>query len=140
MLEKIGAFVGRVPWWGWVAIALTVLLLWSWASGGVGSLYRQVLDQLREDQSQVVTTLEQNLKTYEAEIGKLNDELAKVKSLQSVARAETERLKGVVREKDGEILALKKERETIVVSRDPNSLVNELHRMGYSTARYRSGR
>jgi hypothetical protein len=52
-------------------------------------------------------------------------------------RAENERLKIIIGEKNAQILALERERAAIAVPHDPDKLVGELHRMGYRTARVR---
>ena len=130
----------KVPWWGWVGLALAIFFFANWVSGSVysGKLWNMVADQIRVDQSRIIEVKEENEKIYEAEILRLQKEVDVIKTQKLAAQVETERLKGLVREKDGEILALKKEREAIVVSTDPRELVGELHRMGFGSARIRS--
>lgn len=127
------SIIKRVPWWAWVAIAVAIFFIVNQVSGNVYSrkLWNMVADQIREDQSRVVETLQENQKMYETEINRLQVELQTVKQQQAVARAETEKLRGLVREKDGQILALKRERELIVVPTDPNALLDEFRKRGY---------
>ena len=119
---------------------MAILFFANWVSGSIysGKVWNMVADQIRVDQSRIIEVKEENEKMYEAEILRLQEDLDKLKAQKLAAQAETERLKGLVREKDGEILALKKEREAIVVAADPRDLVGELHRMGFGSARIRS--
>jgi hypothetical protein len=128
-------FLKRFPWYVWVILGLVLLLVVEGFTGTLGSrkLYNMVLDQLRTDQSRVVTTLEENMATYEQEIQTLQKQLETVKAKQAVVQAETVRLKGIINEKDKEILKLWKEREIMVVSSDPDILVNDLVKMGFSS-------
>jgi len=130
----------KVPWWGWVGLAVGILFFANWVNGSVysGKLWNMVAEQIRTDQTRIIEVKEENEKMYEEEILRLQIDLDAIKAQKLAAQAETERLKGLVREKDGEILALKKEREAIVVPVDPRELVGELHRMGYRSGRIRS--
>ncbi len=123
----------KIPWWEWAAAAVALLYAVNVATGSVYTrkLWNMAADQIREDQGSVVRTLEENQKMYEQEITRLQAELQTVKQQQASARAETERLRGLVRDKDNEIVALKKERELIVVPADPDALVGEFRRLGY---------
>ena len=133
------ALLRKVPWWGWAGLAVAILFFANWVSGSVysGKLWNMVADQIRTDQSRIVETLEQTVTEREKELAALQDELSEIQRQEQAAEAETGRLKGLIREKDGEILALKKEREAIIVSTDPRELVDELHRMGYRSGRIR---
>jgi len=138
-LNTFLTFIKKIPLWFWIALAIFIFIAWQSLSGWSTSskLYKMLLDSLRDDKTQVVKTLEENQKVYESEIKRLNEEAKSLKQKQEIARAETEKLKGLVREKDAEIIALQKERQSIVVSSDPDKLVDELHRMGYSSAHKR---
>ena len=136
-MNSLLSFIKKMPLWLWVIVALAILLLVNQISASIGnrSMFNLVLDQIRTDQSGVVQTLEQNMKGYEAEIQRLTGEIDIVRQGQSIVRAENERLRGVVSEKDAEIIALRRERETIIVSTDPDVLVNDLRGLGFRSAR-----
>jgi len=123
----------KIPWWGWVGAAIAVLFLWQSVSGWAATrkLYNMALDNLRHDQSRVIEVLEENEEIYEAEINRLTGELQKVKAAQSVAAEESGRLRRLVREKDAEIDALKKEYANIVIPTDPNALADDFRKRGY---------
>ena len=137
MFNKAWEIAKGLPWWAWAAGAVVILIVINQVSGSIYSrkLWNVVADQIRDDQSRVVRTLEENQRMYEAEITRLLSEAEGIRKEQESARAETERLKGVIREKDGEILALRAERDSIVVPSDPGAVVDELRRLGYGTAR-----
>jgi len=119
----------KIPLWGYVAGIVAILILWQSLSGWAYSkkLYNMALDNLRTDQSRIVKTLEENQTMYENEIQKLQSELERIKSQQAVVKAENERLKGKVSE-------LQAQRENIIVSSDPDILVNDLHKLGIKSA------
>lgn len=139
-MNSLLSFMKKMPLWLWVIVALAILLLVNQISASIGnrSMFNLVLDQIRTDQTQVVQTLEQNMKGYEAEIQRLTGEIDIVRKGQSIVRAENERLRGVVSEREAEIVALRRERENIIVSTDPDALVNDLHGLGFGTARKRT--
>jgi len=121
-------------WWIWVALVVFIVIVWqqmsSWAMSR--KLYNMALDNLRTDQSRVVETLEENQKMYEAEIIRLSSEVENIRKQRTVAQAESERLRGLVNEKNNEIIALKRERDAIIIPTDPNILTDEFRKRGYS--------
>lgn len=119
----------KIPWWGWFALAIAILFFWQSLSGWAASrkLYDMALDNLRIDQSKIVETLEEIITERERELANIYEELERVKQQQVQARAETERLKGKIRE-------LQAQRENILVPGDPDRLVDELRRFGIGSA------
>jgi regulator of replication initiation timing len=142
MIQKILGFLKKIPLWGWIVGIVAILFIVNMASGSVYSkkLWNMLADQIREDQSRVVSNLEDTLAQREKEIGKIYTEIDKIKKEKVSLQAETSKLKGLLNEKDAEILKLKKERESIVVPGDIDSLVDTLHKMGYGSAHKRSVR
>ncbi len=125
--------IRKIPWWAWIAAFVFILFLWQQLSGWAMSrkLYNMALDNLRTDQSRIVKTFEENQKMYEEEINRLNSQLDIIQKQKAIAQMESERLRGLVHEKDVQILALQKEREIIVVPADPNILADEFRKRGY---------
>jgi hypothetical protein len=126
------AILKKIPWWGWVALAIATLFLWQSLSGWAATrkLYNMALDNLRVDQSRVVEVLEGALADREKELANLYGELERLKVQQTQAKAETERLRGKIRE-------LQAQRENIIVPGDPDRLVDELRKRGISSAHRR---
>ncbi len=124
--------IKKIPWWGWIAEIVIVLILWQSLSGWAYSrkLYNMALDNLRTDQSRVIKTLEDNMQAYEKEILTLQQQVEINKKQQTAIRAENEKLKGLIYEKDEQIVALRKERNNWVVPGDPNVLMDELRKRG----------
>ncbi len=109
-------------------IIILIVLFWIGSVTGMNKkLYDMALDNLRIDQSRIVQTLEENQTMYEKEIQKLQTELERIKSQQTIVKAENEKLKGKISE-------LQAQREGIVVSSDPDTLVNDLHKLGIKSA------
>lgn len=126
------SLIKKIPWWFWAGIFIFILLVWQGLSGWAMSrkLYNMALDNLRHDRSRVIEVLEENMATYEKEIFRITTELEANKKQQAVARAENERLKGLINEKDSQIWALWKERENWIPPADPDALMDELRKRG----------
>jgi hypothetical protein len=121
-------------------VILGILVVVEMATGAMGSrkLYNMALDQLREDKTAVVERLEQDKKEKAQVITELQNQVKDVQRKRVAAEAESQRLVGLVNEKNKEIITLRKEREAIVVSGDPDALVLELHKLGYGSAHKRN--
>jgi len=121
-----------------VIIGAAIIAVAAWSMSRQNSeLWTLQFNQIHEDQSNVIRVREENEKMYEDEIGRLNDELSVNKKQQATVYAENERLKGLIREKNDEILGLRKEREAVIIPSDPSALVIELRRLGYGTEHIR---
>jgi len=129
----------KIPWWGWIAIVIAIFFLVNYISAKAmnRSLFNLALDQLREDKTAIVDRLKEDVEKGKEEKTQLKNQIATVQKQRDTAQAESQKLKGLVNEKNAEIAKLKKEREAIVVSGDPDSLINDLHKMGYKSARKR---
>lgn len=110
-------------------IIVLIILVWIGSITGMNSkLYKMALDNLRHDQTKVVETLEQQEAAYEQELLRLQSELERIKSQQAVIKAENDKLKGKVSE-------LQNQRQNVIVSSDPDTLVRNLHDLGIGSAR-----
>jgi peptidoglycan hydrolase CwlO-like protein len=133
-------FLKKIPLWGWIVIVIAILFLVNYASSRAlnRSLFNMALDQLREDKTAVVEKLEQDKKEKAQAITELQNQVKDVQRKRVAAEAESQRLTRLVDEKNKEIVTLRKEREAIVVSGDPDALVLELHKLGYGSAHKRN--
>jgi TolA-binding protein len=112
-----------------IGIAAIVILVWIGSVTGTNrKLFNMALNQIRTDQSKVVKVLEDQVTSYEQEIANLEAQLQATKKQQMAVRQENERLKG-------RVLEIQTKRETVVVSGDPDRIVIELRRLGFSSAK-----
>src|SRR4030042_924891 len=121
-------------YWKWVLAAMVLCLFsWQYLSGWAQAkkYYNIALDQLRDDKTEVVRTLEETVTAREKELAEIEQKLAENAKQQAAIRVENQQLRGLLREKNDEILALKKERELIVVPTNPDALVDEFRKRGY---------
>ena len=131
-MKSILELIKKLPWWMWLAAAVAIFILWQsisgWAAGR--KLYNMALDNLRHDQSRVVEVLEENNEMYLKELDRVTHELEQLKQQQAAVRAENQRLAGRIYE-------LERERETLVISSDPDSIVSGLRKLGIGSAHRR---
>jgi len=123
----------KIPLWGWIAIAIAILFLVNYASSRVlnRSLFNMALDQLREDKTAIVDRLQEDVQKGKEEKAQLQTKIEAVQRKAAAAEAESLRLKGLVNEKNAEILRLKKERDAIIIPVDINALADEFRKRGY---------
>jgi len=117
-------------YWKLILIGITTLLILIWIGSATGTsikLWNMLVDQIRTDQSKVVKILEQTVTERELEIADLERQVEANRQQQFQVRAENDRLKGSIRE-------LQIKREAVVVSGDPDRIVDELHRLGFQSA------
>ena len=123
----------KIPWWGWIAIAIAILFLVNYISARAlnRSLFNMALDQLREDKTTIVENLKKEQEKDRQAIAELESEVRDVEQKRIAAEAESLRLARLVNEKNDEIIRLKKERDAIVIPTDPNALADEFRKRGY---------
>jgi len=133
ILTSIFNLLKKIPWWGWVAIVIFIVIMWQSATGAAlaRKLYKSILDDLRADQTRIVETLEETVTQREQEIAELQKQVADIQKKRAIAETESARLRGLVRDKDLEIAKLKKERDALIIPDDLNALADEFRRRGY---------
>lgn len=124
--------IKKLPLWMWLVLIVLTLFLVNQASSYFSqrSLFNQLLDNLREDQSRVIEIKEENDKKYEAEIVRLQEENALIKKELVSVRIEKERLRGKINE-------LQTSREGIIIPSDPDGLVDDFRKMGFGSTERR---
>ncbi len=131
------ALIRKIPWWSWAVVLIVIVLIWQNLTGWAAArqIYKQALDNLRQDQSRVVEALQENQKMYEAEIANLQAEKERLqKEKATVQRQAIESAIEVSRLK-GRIGELQTQLQNIIVSDDPDRILDDLRRMGISSIR-----
>lgn len=123
-------FISRIPWWGWAGIILAIVIGWQMATGAAltRSLYNQVLDGLRADQSKVVKNLEANEKMYEDRIKQLDAQIAQIQKDKVALAQDAAKSKAEIARLTGVIDDLQNQIDNLIVSTDPDSIIRELQR------------
>ncbi len=130
MISRIREFVGRVPWWGWMAGVVLVLFVVNLASGAIYSkkLWNMVRSEIVADEKRIIEEREKF-------IGQLL--LEKQGYLNQIEGLKKE--KGYVqKERDGyaaDLRRIRNQRETIIVPTDPSLIMDEFHKRGYKSLR-----
>lgn len=124
-------------WWVWVVVIVFIIVVWQQMSSWVMSrkLYNMALDNLRQDQSKVIKVLEENMKGYETEIGKLNQEIESVQKEKALEKAKAEQSAIEVARLKGKINELQTQLQNIVVSDNPDRIIDDLNKLGYGPIR-----
>ena len=131
--------IKKIPWWGWVGAIVAILLLWQSLSGWAYSrkLYGMALDNLRKDESRVIRDKDEWIKVCESaildlkkEVDKIEREKARVQLEANQSAVEVARLKGRINE-------LQEMLKRIVISNDPDVVINDLKRYGLRSIRRR---
>jgi peptidoglycan hydrolase CwlO-like protein len=130
----------KIPFWGWVAIAISILFLVNYASSRAlnRSLFNMALDQLRKDQSQIVREKDEWIKTCEKQILDLRDDIEKVQKEKAIERARAAESAAEVVRLKGRINALQVQIDNIVVSHDPDAVLDSLRKQGIRSIKRRN--
>jgi cell division protein FtsB len=126
-------------WWFWVGIIIFGLFLWQYFSGWAMSskLYKIALDNLREDQTRIVKTLEGELSQRETEIAGLEKEKKQLqKNVVLLQKRDGESVKEITR-LEGVVYDLRVKLKNVVVSTDPDILIGDLQKRFPSVKRKR---
>jgi len=130
-------FLKKLPWWIWIAAIIGVIILWQGLSGWSTSqkLYNMMLGDIKKDESQTIKDKEAWIKTCEDEILKIQKEKEGLQRERLIAQeAAAYSAKEVFRLK-GENHALRIELKNIVVSDDPDRIIDDLQRRGIKVRR-----
>ena len=87
-MSAILVYLKRLPWWFWVAVFIAALLTWQSLSGWALSskYFKMLINEIRQDQSQIIKERETQITKFEADIKKLEKEkLMLLKSMQEEA-------------------------------------------------------
>lgn len=136
------AFLKKIPLWLWIALVVVIIFAWQAATGAAYSkkLFNMVADQIRTDQSKVVSTLEENMKGYEKEISDLQAEKAKLQQDKLAVQVQAAQSAAQVAQLRGKINDLQNQLDKITVSADPNALILDLQRRGLGSIHIRGSR
>ena len=110
------------------AAALIIIAVMARADQAAKKYLAILINQIRVDQSNVVKTLEETVTKSEREIADLEQQIEINRIQQIQVRAENERLKR-------RALELQTQREAVVISGDPDRIIDELRRLGFRSAR-----
>ena len=126
-------FLRKIPFWGWVGMAIAALFLWQSLSGFAYSrkLFDVALDHLRTDQSRVVETLEDEMGKRESELADLYKRIDIIQRQAIAAKTESEGLRRLVHEKDSQIESFRRERETVSVPIYIDDVADAFRARGY---------
>jgi len=129
-MNTLLSFLKKIPWWGYVAALVFVILVWQQMSGWAMSrkFYGMVLDQLRVDQSNIIQAKDEWIKTCEDEIGKLQAEKERIQIEKVAAQQQAIQSAGEVARLKGENNALHIQLQNVVVPDDPDRIIDDLRK------------
>jgi len=124
--------------WKLVLIGIGILILLSWVGSITGTnrkLYNMMLNQFRTDQSRIIRVMEENMKTYETEIVRLNKEVESVQREKTIERAKAEQSAAEVTRLKGKINELQIQIQNIIISDDPDLILDDIRKLGFGSIR-----
>jgi chromosome segregation ATPase len=129
--------IKKIPIWGWIIVVVVILFVWQSISGWAESrkLYTMVLDNLREDQSQIVEDKDKWIKACEDEIAKLAEDKAKIQKEKLALQKKNAQSELEISRLMGENHDLQNRLSRIVVSTDPDKLLDDLRSRGINIRR-----
>jgi len=132
----------KVPLWGWVAIAIAILFLANYASSRAlnRSLFNMALDQLREDQSQIVQQRDEDIANFKKQVLDLQGEVKKIQQEKAIEKAKAVASAAEVTRLKGRINDLQDQIDKILISNDPNVILDDLRRLGIRSIKRRDTR
>ena len=139
-MNTFRSILKKVPWWGWIAIAIAILLLVNYASSKAlnRSLFNMALDQLRKDQSQVIQQKDEWIKACEDQILDLQKDVERVQKEKAIEKARAAASAAEVVRLKGRIDELQFKIDNIVVSNDPDIVLDSLRKQGIRSIKRRN--
>jgi len=136
-MTTIIAYLKKLPWWFYVGLVVFVFFVWQNLSGFALSrkLYTMALDNLRVDQTNIIKVKEDQEKMYEKEIVRLVEEIAKLQKEKAVVQKQAVDSAVEVARLKGRIGELETQYNNIVISDDPDKLIDDLRRLGIRSIR-----
>ena len=132
--------IKKIPLWGWIAIAIAILFLANYASSRAlnRSLFNMALDQLREDRTGVVQQRDEWIATCEKQILDLQKDVERVQKEKAIEKARAAQSAAEVVRLKGRINALQDQIDNIIVSHDPDAVLDSLRKQGIRSIRRRN--
>jgi peptidoglycan hydrolase CwlO-like protein len=132
--------IKKIPLWGWIAIAIAILFLANYASSRAlnRSLFNMALDQLREDRTGVVQQRDEWIATCEKQILDLQKDVERVQKEKAIEKARAAQSAAEVVRLKGRINALQVQIDNIVVSHDPDAVLDSLRKQGIRSIKRRN--
>lgn len=139
-MDKIVAFVKRIPIKYWIVIVIAILFLINYASSRAlnRSLFNMALDQLRKDQGQVIQQKDEWIKTCEDQILDLQNDIEKVQKEKTIERARAAQSAAEVVRLKGRNDELQFKIDNIIISNDPDIVLDSLRKQGIRSIRRRN--
>jgi peptidoglycan hydrolase CwlO-like protein len=132
--------IKKIPLWGWIAIAIAILFLANYASSRAlnRSLFNMALDQLREDRTGVVQQRDEWIATCEKQILDLQKDVERVQKEKAIEKARAAQSAAEVVRLKGRINALQDQIDNIIVSHDPDAVLDSLRKQGIRSIKRRN--
>ncbi len=131
--------IKKVPLWGWVIIAISILFLVNYASSRTlnRSLFNMALDQFREDQTRIVREKDDWIAICEKQILDLQKDIDKIQKEKVIEKARAVQSAAEVARLKGRIDELQFKIDNIVVSNDPDIVLDSLRKQGIRSIKRR---
>lgn len=127
--------IKKIPLWGWIAIVIGVLFLMNYASSIVmnRNLFNIALDGIRKDQTQALQERDEQLNLVRSERELLKRQIGEVQKEKEAMRQRAIQSEQRVIQLEGENETLRNKISSIVVSDDPDRIIDDLNKAGFKS-------
>ena len=137
-MNAIFQVIKKVPWWGYVATIVFVIIVWQQMSNWALSkkYYNMLLDNLRTDQSQIVKDQKDWIKQCEDEIARVEAEKEQIRLSKIALEKKDKQSMAEIARLIGRNHDLQDRIDRIVTSDDPDKLLEDLRSRGINIKKY----
>ncbi len=137
-MKSIKHILSLVPWWGWIATVVFIIIVWqqlsSWALSR--KYYNMLLDNLRTDQTNIIKGKDAWIKQCEDEIAKVEAEKEQIRLSKIALEKKDKQSVAEIALLTGRNRDLQNRLDRIIVSDDPDKLLEDLRSRGINIKRY----
>lgn len=134
-LDILSPFIKK--WWFWLVILIAIILAWQIFSGWAYSskLYKMALDNFRQDQTEIIQRKNEWIAVCEKEIVDMQKKIEQIQKEKSKIQGEVVKLNQEKEILTGRIYDLEQRRQAIIISNDPDTIIDDLRKLGFKSIR-----
>ncbi len=123
LFGKVRAFLGKIPWQGWLIVVIAILFFFNLASGAAYSkkIWTMLKDQITTEEKRIIEDLKRDK-------GKLAQDNYTLEKQVSKIRKQKEELAQEVKRLEGKLTDVQAQLDNLIIPTDPNVIIRDLER------------